>query len=171
MPPDQANGHHQALRHAGPSPGQGRILESKLVHAGAGYCFALARFAEPRDVEILTAYLDHYLPRLDCHYALLHRRPRRGALSGPERPVVAVTMRDLDPAECKSSSRRGSGTMSRNRKTSLVRRRLASDRCRRRQNHSAITFGRRTINPPLCLQARRILWRTLPEGQRTNQRR
>jgi hypothetical protein len=50
-----------------------------LVSAGEGYCFALSRFAEPDDADILAAYLDRYLPRTDCHYnqdwaigALLH---------------------------------------------------------------------------------------------------
>ena len=55
------------------------LLDSELVHAGKGYCFALARFAEREDADILAAYLDRYLPRVDCHYdqvwaigALLH---------------------------------------------------------------------------------------------------
>jgi hypothetical protein len=55
------------------------LLASETVYAGDGYCFALARFGEERDAELLVAYLDHYLPRLDCEYdqddamgALLH---------------------------------------------------------------------------------------------------
>ncbi|MFC5828742.1 DUF6000 family protein [Nonomuraea insulae] len=55
------------------------LLESELVYAGQGYCFALARFGEERDAEILTAYLDRWLPETYCRYnqddamgALLH---------------------------------------------------------------------------------------------------
>ncbi|TDE22065.1 DUF6000 family protein [Actinomadura sp. 6K520] len=55
------------------------LLASELVYAGIGYCIALARFGQPEDADILAAYLDHYLPRADCHYnqdaaigALLH---------------------------------------------------------------------------------------------------
>ncbi|MBG0826352.1 hypothetical protein HS041_00960 [Planomonospora sp. ID67723] len=44
------------------------LLESELVYAGEGYCFALARFGEERDAEILTAYLDRWLPERSCHY-------------------------------------------------------------------------------------------------------
>jgi hypothetical protein len=35
---------------------------SELTYAGQGYCFALARFGQPEDVTILTAYLNQYLP-------------------------------------------------------------------------------------------------------------
>ncbi len=62
------------------------LLASELVYAGQGYCFALARLGTERDAEILTAYLDHYLPRDDCQYdqpwalgALLHIDERLGA--------------------------------------------------------------------------------------------
>ncbi|MFD1939613.1 DUF6000 family protein, partial [Nonomuraea mangrovi] len=55
------------------------LLESEMVYAGGAYCFALARFAEEQDAALLTAYLDRYLPQLDCRYdqndamgALLH---------------------------------------------------------------------------------------------------
>ncbi|MEV0382811.1 DUF6000 family protein [Nonomuraea sp. NPDC050643] len=55
------------------------LLESELVYAGQGYCFALARFGERRDAEILTAYLHRWLPETNCRYnqdtamgALLH---------------------------------------------------------------------------------------------------
>ncbi|GII56096.1 hypothetical protein Pth03_44850 [Planotetraspora thailandica] len=55
------------------------LLDSEVVYAGRGYCFALANFGQPEDAEILTAYLERYLPRTDCHYdqhwaigALLH---------------------------------------------------------------------------------------------------
>ncbi|GAA0965395.1 DUF6000 family protein [Actinocorallia libanotica] len=44
------------------------LLESAGPYAGQGYCFALARFGRPEDAEILTAYLDRYLPRADCYY-------------------------------------------------------------------------------------------------------
>ncbi|MER7506223.1 DUF6000 family protein [Nonomuraea pusilla] len=61
------------------------LLDSDLVYAGDAYCFALARFGEDQDVEILTAYLERYLPRLDCSYdqnsaigALLHLDERGG---------------------------------------------------------------------------------------------
>ncbi|MFD0903613.1 DUF6000 family protein [Actinomadura sediminis] len=61
------------------------LMDSELTYAGQGYCFALARFAEPKDADVLTAYLDHYLPRTDCHYdqhwaigALLHVDDRLG---------------------------------------------------------------------------------------------
>ncbi|MFD9944671.1 DUF6000 family protein [Nonomuraea sp. NPDC059023] len=86
------------------------LLESELVYAGRGYCFALARFAEPRDTEILTAYLDYYLPRLDCHYdqndalgALLHLDARHAApYLTPNGLWSQSTWRDMDPAECKA---------------------------------------------------------------------
>ncbi|GAA2375351.1 hypothetical protein Cme02nite_04880 [Catellatospora methionotrophica] len=38
------------------------LLESGSAHAGKGYAFALARFAEPADIGILTGYLERYLP-------------------------------------------------------------------------------------------------------------
>ncbi|NUW30892.1 hypothetical protein HTZ77_05600 [Nonomuraea sp. SMC257] len=41
------------------------LLESPLGHASHGYCFALARFGEERDVDLLTAYLDRRPPRVD----------------------------------------------------------------------------------------------------------
>lgn len=44
------------------------LLESDLVFAGQGYCFALARFGTFADAEILVSYLDRYLPRLDLRY-------------------------------------------------------------------------------------------------------
>ncbi|MFI0721948.1 DUF6000 family protein [Streptomyces sp. NPDC021224] len=62
------------------------LLASELVYAGQGYCFALARLGTEQDAEILTAYLDHYLPRDDCQYdqpwalgALLRIDELRGA--------------------------------------------------------------------------------------------
>jgi hypothetical protein len=55
------------------------LLESELVYAGQGYCFALARFGDERDADILAAYLDRWLPETSCLYnqhdamgALLH---------------------------------------------------------------------------------------------------
>lgn len=44
------------------------LLESDLVYAGQGYSFALTRFGQPRDADILTGYLERYLPQRDCHY-------------------------------------------------------------------------------------------------------
>jgi len=44
------------------------FLESGLVFAGQGYCFALARFGTIADAEILVSYLDHYLARPDLRY-------------------------------------------------------------------------------------------------------
>ncbi len=61
------------------------LLESAGPYAGKGYCFALARFGQSEDAEILAAYLDRYLPRTDCYYdqgsamgALLHLDERLG---------------------------------------------------------------------------------------------
>jgi hypothetical protein len=62
------------------------LLDSELVYAGQGYCVALARFGTPADADILCAYLDRYLPRLDCYYdqhwaigALLHLDEQLGS--------------------------------------------------------------------------------------------
>lgn len=44
------------------------LLASELTCAGEGYCYALARFGEHRDAEILVSYLQHYLPRLEDRY-------------------------------------------------------------------------------------------------------
>ncbi|WP_435185476.1 DUF6000 family protein [Streptomyces sp. bgisy126] len=44
------------------------LLASEVCYSGSAYCFALARFGTHADAEILTAYLDHYLPRTDLHY-------------------------------------------------------------------------------------------------------
>jgi len=46
----------------------GLLLESAGPYEGGGYCFALARFGQDEDAEILVAYLNRYLPRPDCHY-------------------------------------------------------------------------------------------------------
>ncbi|MFE9797670.1 DUF6000 family protein [Streptomyces goshikiensis] len=61
------------------------LLASEVCYSGGAYCFALARFGTQADAEILTAYLDHYLPRTDLHYdqpaalgALLHLDARLG---------------------------------------------------------------------------------------------
>ncbi|MFJ9938948.1 DUF6000 family protein [Streptomyces erythrochromogenes] len=55
------------------------LLASEVCFSGGAYCFALARFGTHADAEILTAYLDRYLPRTDLRYdqpaalgALLH---------------------------------------------------------------------------------------------------
>ncbi|MFF0217138.1 DUF6000 family protein [Streptomyces vinaceus] len=44
------------------------LLASEVCYSGSAYCFALARFGTHADAEILTAYLDRYLPRTDLHY-------------------------------------------------------------------------------------------------------
>ncbi|MEV7549956.1 DUF6000 family protein [Amycolatopsis sp. NPDC089917] len=44
------------------------FLESGMVFAGQGYCFALARFGTIADAEILVSYLDQYLARPDLRY-------------------------------------------------------------------------------------------------------
>ncbi|WP_326790147.1 DUF6000 family protein [Streptomyces sp. NBC_00151] len=44
------------------------LLASEVCYSGGAYCFALARFGTQADAEILTAYLDHYLPRTDLRY-------------------------------------------------------------------------------------------------------
>ncbi|MFB6837461.1 DUF6000 family protein [Streptomyces sp. NPDC056361] len=44
------------------------LLASEFCFSGGAYCFALARFGTHADAEILTAYLDHYLPRTDLRY-------------------------------------------------------------------------------------------------------
>ncbi|WP_246059957.1 DUF6000 family protein [Herbidospora galbida] len=44
------------------------LLESEVVYAGAGYCVALARFAEAEDAGVLSAYLDRYLPQVEKRY-------------------------------------------------------------------------------------------------------
>jgi hypothetical protein len=46
----------------------GLLLASEFCYSGGAYCFALARFGTQADAEILTAYLDHYLPRADLRY-------------------------------------------------------------------------------------------------------
>ncbi|MFI5570651.1 DUF6000 family protein [Streptomyces sp. NPDC051740] len=62
------------------------LLASDFCFSGSAYCFALARFGTHADAEVLTAYLDHYLPRTDLRYdqpaalgALLHLDDRLGA--------------------------------------------------------------------------------------------
>ncbi|MGW1501686.1 DUF6000 family protein [Streptomyces mirabilis] len=61
------------------------LLASEVCYSGSAYCFALARLGTHADAEILTAYLDHYLPRTDLRYdqpaalgALLHLDARLG---------------------------------------------------------------------------------------------
>ncbi|ROQ82516.1 hypothetical protein EDD95_2132 [Streptomyces sp. CEV 2-1] len=44
------------------------LLASEVCYSGGAYCFALARFGTHADAEILTTYLDRYLPRTDLHY-------------------------------------------------------------------------------------------------------
>ncbi|GAA1384148.1 DUF6000 family protein [Catellatospora chokoriensis] len=44
------------------------LLASEVFSSGQGYCFALAALGSDRDAELLTAYLDRYLPRPDLRY-------------------------------------------------------------------------------------------------------
>ncbi|MEU2424432.1 DUF6000 family protein [Streptomyces sp. NPDC007851] len=44
------------------------LLVSEFCFSGSAYCFALARFGTHADAEILSAYLDHYLPRTGLRY-------------------------------------------------------------------------------------------------------
>ncbi|MFC7646320.1 DUF6000 family protein [Streptosporangium lutulentum] len=44
------------------------LLESDLVYAGQGYSFALTRFGQSEDADVLAAYLERYLSQRDCHY-------------------------------------------------------------------------------------------------------
>lgn len=89
------------------------LLGSELVYAGQGYCFALARFGEERDAEMLAAYLDRWLPETSCRYnqddamgALLHldeahsaERAARFLVPGGLWEGSAVA--DVDPASQK----------------------------------------------------------------------
>lgn len=69
------------------------LLDSEVVYAGRGYCFALARFGADEDAEILAAYLNRYLPRTDLVYdqvmamgALLHVDSRLGTAHAAPSP-------------------------------------------------------------------------------------
>jgi hypothetical protein len=87
------------------------LLESQLTYAGQGYCFALARFEQPDSADILAAYLEHYLPRTDCHYdqhwaigSLLHLDERLGTnradqFLSPGGPWHHSAFADRDPDE------------------------------------------------------------------------
>ncbi|MEU8708462.1 DUF6000 family protein [Streptomyces sp. NPDC048565] len=44
------------------------LMASEFCFSGSAYCFALARFGTHADAEILTAYLDHYLPLTELRY-------------------------------------------------------------------------------------------------------
>lgn len=83
------------------------LLASEVCCAGLAYCVALATFGTPDDADLLTAYLDRYLPRADLAYdqpvalgALqyidlnLGGQPGR-ALSGSRRPVAPVAPRQI----------------------------------------------------------------------------
>ena len=87
------------------------LLDSEVMFAGVGYCFALARFGAPEDAEILTAYLNRYLPRTDLRYdqpvalgALLHLDSRLGtahaapftAADGPYQRWVDAVIHESD---------------------------------------------------------------------------
>ncbi|MFI6790919.1 DUF6000 family protein [Nonomuraea sp. NPDC050383] len=90
------------------------LLESEMVYVGGAYCFALARFAEEQDAALLGAYLDRYLPQLDCRYdqddamgALLHLDERRGTnyaarFLAPGGLWESSATREVDPAEKKA---------------------------------------------------------------------
>jgi hypothetical protein len=92
------------------------LLESELVYAGEGYCFALSRFAQPEDADILIAYLDRYLPRADCHYnqdaaigALLHLDQKLGTDHAqrfivPEGLWYQSAFAHRDPLDCQSTT-------------------------------------------------------------------
>ncbi|GGQ13820.1 hypothetical protein GCM10010215_43480 [Streptomyces virginiae] len=42
------------------------LMASEVCYSGGAYCFALARFGTHADAEILTTYLDRYLPAPTC---------------------------------------------------------------------------------------------------------
>lgn len=68
------------------------LLASEFCYSGHGYCFALARFGTHADAEILTAYLDHYLPRTDLRYdqpAALGALFHLDATSAPSTPPAS----------------------------------------------------------------------------------
>lgn len=44
------------------------LLASEGPYAGQAYCIALATFGTAADADLLVAYLDRYLPRLDLYY-------------------------------------------------------------------------------------------------------
>lgn len=88
------------------------LLESELTYAGQGYSFALARFGQPEDADIFTAYLDRYLLRHDCYYdqdwvlgGLLHVDDALGAHRAarfltPRRPWSRSAFSNSEPAAC-----------------------------------------------------------------------
>jgi len=90
------------------------LLESASPYAGQGYCFALARFGQVEDAEILVAYLDRYLPRTDCYYdqlwamgALLYLDEQLDAHHA-ERFIAtglwqSSVYSDIDPAACQET--------------------------------------------------------------------
>ncbi|MFJ8948010.1 DUF6000 family protein [Streptomyces sp. NPDC102395] len=53
------------------------LLASERPFVGQDYCLALATFGTPADADLLVAYLDRYLPRLDLDY---DQRAALGAL-------------------------------------------------------------------------------------------
>jgi hypothetical protein len=44
------------------------LIESRLVYAGQGFCFALARFGTSEDARVLAEYSDRYLPQHNLRY-------------------------------------------------------------------------------------------------------
>ena len=92
------------------------LLDSELTYAGQGYCFALTRFGQPDDAAILTAYLDRYLPRPDCHYdqawaigALLHLDQKLGTdhaqrFLAPEGLWHQSAFAERDPLACQRTA-------------------------------------------------------------------
>ncbi|MFB4262549.1 DUF6000 family protein [Nonomuraea sp. GTA35] len=90
------------------------LLESELTYAGQGYALAITRFGEPADADILTAYLDRYLPQPDCHYdqdwalgGLMHLDAALGSTHAarflePDGPWSRSSFSDRAPARCHS---------------------------------------------------------------------
>ncbi|MEV5703712.1 DUF6000 family protein [Actinoallomurus sp. NPDC052274] len=89
------------------------LLDSEAPYAGQGYCFALARFAQDEDAEILVSYLDRYLPRRECYYdqdwaigALLYLDDRLGTRHADRFLDTGLwrssAFADVDPADCRN---------------------------------------------------------------------
>lgn len=88
------------------------LLESEYSPAGRAYCVALTRFRGPEDADLLAAYLDRYLPRLDLEAAqawalggLLYlddvlEASRAARLLTPGGPWSHSAFAETDPASC-----------------------------------------------------------------------
>ncbi|MFJ5546371.1 DUF6000 family protein [Streptomyces sp. NPDC093225] len=95
------------------------LLASAGPYAGPAYCVALAKFGTAADAELLSAYLDHYLPRPDLDYdqavvlgTLLYLDETLGsayttrflAPDGPwDRWLEARAVEALDPQSCRQA--------------------------------------------------------------------